>query len=44
MPDQPADTARGYADSLHAAALLLVDPAALGGAVVRAQAGPVRDA
>jgi magnesium chelatase subunit D len=44
MPDQPADTARGYADALHAAALLLVDPAALGGAAVRAQAGPVRDA
>ena len=44
MPDQPADTARAYADALHAAALLLVDPSALGGAVVRAQAGPVRDA
>ena len=44
MPDQPAATARAYADALHAAALLLVDPAALGGAVVRAQAGPVRDA
>ena len=44
MADQPADTARGYADALHAAALLLVAPAALGGALVRAQAGPVRDA
>lgn len=44
MADQPADTARGYADALHAAALLLVDPAALGGTLVRAQAGPVRDA
>jgi magnesium chelatase subunit D len=34
---------RGF-DALHAAALLLVDPAGLGGAVLRAQAGPVRDA
>jgi magnesium chelatase subunit D len=31
-------------DAFHAVALLLIDPAGLGGAVLRAQAGPVRDA
>ncbi len=43
MPTTDAPDLRGH-DALHAAALLLVDPAGLGGAVVRAQAGPVRDA
>lgn len=44
MPDRVAESARGYADALHAVALLLVDPPAAGGVVVKAQAGPVRDA
>ena len=42
-PD-PADAARQAGDAFHAAALLLTDPQGLGGVVLHAQAGPVRDA
>ncbi len=42
-PD-PADAARLAGDAFHAAALLLTDPQGLGGVVLHAQAGPVRDA
>jgi len=39
-----ADTEGRAGDAFQAAALLLTDPVGLGGAVLRAQAGPVRDA
>ncbi len=39
-----ADAAAGiWADAVVAAALLAIDPAGLGGAVIRARPGPVRD-
>ncbi|SFH76375.1 magnesium chelatase subunit D [Albimonas pacifica] len=41
--DPPRPAARGWEDALAAAALLALDPAGLGGAVLRAGAGPARD-
>jgi len=41
--DPPRPSARAWEDALAAAALLAVDAAGLGGAVVRAGAGPARD-
>ncbi len=38
------DTAARWADALHAAALFAVDPAGCGGVLLRAGAGPVREA
>jgi magnesium chelatase subunit D len=40
---QPLDAPAVWADAVHAAALLAVDPQGLGGIVVRAGAGPVRE-
>lgn len=39
----PADGERLWADAVAAAALLAIDPAGLGGVLLRAQAGPVRE-
>ena len=41
-PDAAVDTDALWADALTAAALLAVDPAGLGGALLRARAGPQR--
>nr|MCU0952894.1 magnesium chelatase ATPase subunit D [Burkholderiaceae bacterium] len=43
MADDPSDTSPPWADAACAAALLAVDPVGLGGVVLRAGAGPVRD-
>ncbi len=43
-PAPPAAQALLAGDAFHAVALLLTDPAGLGGVALRAQAGPVRDA